>query len=462
MAALRRTKNFATDPQTPMFLYTILKQLDLRSINWNDIADALGISNGHAARMRYSRMRSQFEAQQSNLPIPPKAKKETSGETRSSKAKAKNNKRLLMEDEKARVSGQRAAIPNAMQSDLEAKRIKLEPQAHMHSWNPTAMYTGHNELSHATGHRSHPTIKYESAPLGNQSPPPQSPSSDLPVKQEPETTANSSTTNNRLATVPAVKQGRNISNQDSEMLDTSPTVIKPEPGTTLSTEMGPMMNYNYPLSRTVNAYFDRHQSQMTLPLNAATMHCMPSYPSLYTFANNTYPQSYGRDSNQSSSSWAITGSPYGTATEPSEKSRDHMMLNPYAVTYQDMLNMPLYSRSPSILHVPQGIHEQPTGQVSMEERPHAPQQQMETDTALTKHLATDVSKAAAKDTSSARTETSVAPAGADLQHNPKEESSAMLSVIEVESDVDEETRSVSPPVAGAAAVAQIKREIVEL
>lgn len=43
------------------FLYTIIKQLDLKSVEWNLIAEATGITNGHAARMRYSRFKKQME-----------------------------------------------------------------------------------------------------------------------------------------------------------------------------------------------------------------------------------------------------------------------------------------------------------------------------------------------------------------------------------------------------------------
>ncbi|OJD15669.1 hypothetical protein AJ78_04087 [Emergomyces pasteurianus Ep9510] len=49
------------DGQTAKFLYTMLKQLDLKSIDWNLVASQLEISNGHAARMRFSRFRQHME-----------------------------------------------------------------------------------------------------------------------------------------------------------------------------------------------------------------------------------------------------------------------------------------------------------------------------------------------------------------------------------------------------------------
>ena len=75
MASLRRNKALSPDGETAKFLYTIIKQLDLKIIDWNIVADGLGITNGHAARMRYSRFKQHIEG------IP----------TQSRSAKAKND-----------------------------------------------------------------------------------------------------------------------------------------------------------------------------------------------------------------------------------------------------------------------------------------------------------------------------------------------------------------------------------
>ncbi|KAK4691816.1 hypothetical protein P7C71_g5264, partial [Lecanoromycetidae sp. Uapishka_2] len=61
MASLRRTRTMPTDGAISKFLYTIMKQLDLKSIDWQEVANQLDITNGHAARMRYSRFKSQME-----------------------------------------------------------------------------------------------------------------------------------------------------------------------------------------------------------------------------------------------------------------------------------------------------------------------------------------------------------------------------------------------------------------
>ncbi|KAI2674901.1 hypothetical protein CBS147355_6715 [Penicillium roqueforti] len=57
----QRHKVLETDTPTAKFLYTIIKQLDLKSVDWNRVASDVEVSNGHAARMRYSRFRQQME-----------------------------------------------------------------------------------------------------------------------------------------------------------------------------------------------------------------------------------------------------------------------------------------------------------------------------------------------------------------------------------------------------------------
>ncbi|KAH8698331.1 hypothetical protein BGW36DRAFT_357870 [Talaromyces proteolyticus] len=61
LATPRRSKTMPTEGHMTRFLYAILKQLDLKTIDWSDVATDLEISNGHAARMRYSRFRQQME-----------------------------------------------------------------------------------------------------------------------------------------------------------------------------------------------------------------------------------------------------------------------------------------------------------------------------------------------------------------------------------------------------------------
>ncbi|KAJ5787689.1 hypothetical protein N7457_002679 [Penicillium paradoxum] len=72
----QRNKVLETDSPTAKFLYTIIKQLDLKSIDWNRVASDLDVSNGHAARMRYSRFRQQMEGTTGAARTKRKSKKE--------------------------------------------------------------------------------------------------------------------------------------------------------------------------------------------------------------------------------------------------------------------------------------------------------------------------------------------------------------------------------------------------
>ena len=66
------------------FLYLILKQLDLKTVNWQDVADGIGIKNGHAARMRWSRFKSHTEGSSTQLQKKQQQKKKNSGESKDS------------------------------------------------------------------------------------------------------------------------------------------------------------------------------------------------------------------------------------------------------------------------------------------------------------------------------------------------------------------------------------------
>ncbi|MCJ1307183.1 hypothetical protein MMC25_000829 [Agyrium rufum] len=61
MASLRRNNLAVGDNANAKFLYTIIKQLDHRNIDWNLVAKELGITNGHAARMRFSRFKQHMD-----------------------------------------------------------------------------------------------------------------------------------------------------------------------------------------------------------------------------------------------------------------------------------------------------------------------------------------------------------------------------------------------------------------
>lgn len=64
MVAPERPRAPLTNAQHANLLYTILKQLDLRGVDWALVASTLDIANGHAARMRYTRFKQQMEGTQ--------------------------------------------------------------------------------------------------------------------------------------------------------------------------------------------------------------------------------------------------------------------------------------------------------------------------------------------------------------------------------------------------------------
>ena len=112
MASLRRSKSLTPDGQTARFLYTILKQLDLKTVDWTIVAEAIGITNGHAARMRYSRFKQQIEG------LPNKAKKEKpkKSETRDKGSSSDAQGKRRRDDEHAWRNDGR-----------DAKQMKVEP-----------------------------------------------------------------------------------------------------------------------------------------------------------------------------------------------------------------------------------------------------------------------------------------------------------------------------------------------
>ncbi|KAJ9605314.1 hypothetical protein H2200_009971 [Cladophialophora chaetospira] len=472
MSSLRRTKNFATDPQTPMFLYTILKQLDLRSINWNEVADSLGISNGHAARMRYSRMRSQFEGL-SNQPKPPKPKKENTGESKSSKAKAKNNKRLLMEEENERIASSRPPFQHAMQPESDPKRIKIEPQSYTNAWNSTSMYTEYPTQPGAATYWGQPAIKTEPLPFGIPSMPPQITPTTPAIKQEPGSAAVLS--DHVPASTAAIKQESDTSVQDSDVAESDLIVVKREQRTTNTEQTTPLLAYpandasSYPVSHTISAYFDRQQKPMPATQAYSSSHGMPGYLPSQAFPHGAYGATNAYNTAQSAFSWttSIPGQHAPVATLMDDSN--NMMLNPYATTYQDMLNMPLYRRSSSILQIPDPSSQQVTtptpskgaetgGEgVGASEKAPAILAVVSEQQVLSGDM-TSASVVAPIDSSE--------PVTVNSDSNPPGTSAGQAlptaNVIEVESDTEVEAEAAHDEVVNHVGQAKVKNEVVEL
>ncbi|MCJ1284261.1 hypothetical protein MMC26_003592 [Xylographa opegraphella] len=114
MASLRRSTVLPSDSATSRFLYTILKQLDHKSIDWNTVASELDITNGHAARMRFSRFKQHMEG------IPPTPRKPRTEPRQHKKAKIEKT---------AKAAGKRA---KAEDSNLESGSMDRQAPANSH------------------------------------------------------------------------------------------------------------------------------------------------------------------------------------------------------------------------------------------------------------------------------------------------------------------------------------------
>ncbi|OAP61978.1 hypothetical protein AYL99_04181 [Fonsecaea erecta] len=352
MVSVRRTKNFANDPQTPIFLYTILKQLDLRSINWNEVAGSLGISNGHAARMRYSRMKSQFEGT-SNQAKPPKPKKEkpNTADNKSSKVKAKN-KRLLEEEENERLAQERAACQHIMQPDHDPKRIKVEPQSYIHHpwYSP---YSAETAQMYPNPYWGQPAMSLKAVPqasFGLPNLPAQTDPPTPPMKTEPNTTL--AVRDDIETATPVIKQEPGGCARCCEEADLSATIVKREPGTPIQHPASPpaesrnSVSFGYPLSRTINTFFGPQPSASTARPPSSFQNNMSPLSTPQTFSRGYYPPFSDRPQSQSAVPWSTVGTGQHFGTVSTDDACDKMILNPYAVSYQDLLNMPLYRLYP--------------------------------------------------------------------------------------------------------------------
>ncbi|GAD97997.1 predicted protein [Paecilomyces variotii No. 5] len=147
--SLRRSKTMPADGQTAKFLYTIIKQLDLKSIDWNLVASQLEISNGHAARMRYSRFKQHMEGVPTN-PRNPRPKKAPSKKPAKGGSKAGCGKEAMAQirpkEEPQDVPFKLSSTPNVKNEPGPESALSLVPpamssMAHTTSPMPTTMST---------------------------------------------------------------------------------------------------------------------------------------------------------------------------------------------------------------------------------------------------------------------------------------------------------------------------------
>lgn len=136
-----------TDAENARFLYTIIKQLNLKcvrrlrtldrgrpdayklqQINWNEVSQELGITNGHAARMRYSRFRQQVDGITPTPRGPRKRSAEPKRARRHTAAKGKLEKHEDTKDDPEYPNIKRSASqePNDL-CTAPKKRAKTKP-----------------------------------------------------------------------------------------------------------------------------------------------------------------------------------------------------------------------------------------------------------------------------------------------------------------------------------------------
>ncbi|KAI1609938.1 hypothetical protein EDD36DRAFT_60718 [Exophiala viscosa] len=318
MASPRRTKNFAQDAQTPIFLYTILKQLDLRSIDWNQVADGLDISNGHAARMRYSRMRTQFEGiVNQSKSIKPKKEKE-----RPVKDKAKG-KRQLLEEESERLGNEQSHMGGYDQQQHNAqKRVRLESSFF---GNPTWTSSVMPSQQYASGYWNQPTIKSEpvyaaksQAPLIKNEPDTsiavnEASVSEQPIKKEPSITQDQ-----------PIKEEPSTAHVDNQIRAPVVDAVKNEPDT-IAMKQEPMITPAYYYPTYVSGYGTNNGADAYTNAQRAMGY----------YSSHTMPMTTAPVYQPTVHSGVISG------------SADHIFdndigLNPLATSYEELLNMPLY------------------------------------------------------------------------------------------------------------------------
>ncbi|KAL9122599.1 MAG: hypothetical protein Q9187_000852 [Circinaria calcarea] len=128
-----------TDGATARFLYTILKQLDHKSIDWNIVAGDLDITNGHAARMRFSRFKQHMEG------VPPTPRKpRASGSYRQKKAKSEKR---TDDEKKPKTELQQHIKPDPMEIQIDMPEMTTAVKSECFVKKEAVDHVGVEELS---------------------------------------------------------------------------------------------------------------------------------------------------------------------------------------------------------------------------------------------------------------------------------------------------------------------------
>ncbi|KZF20565.1 hypothetical protein L228DRAFT_249321 [Xylona heveae TC161] len=138
MATLRRSKTMPTDGPTAKFLYTILKQLDLKSIDWSAVASQLEITNGHAARMRFSRFKQHMEG------VVPSPRRRASPKPKKVKTNPDKEKSVVKKHEYDEMNGQTddaECAPARAIPFIKHERVDDIPPSNLYSIDTTPSLT---------------------------------------------------------------------------------------------------------------------------------------------------------------------------------------------------------------------------------------------------------------------------------------------------------------------------------
>ncbi|KAM0325425.1 hypothetical protein ACHAQA_007411 [Verticillium albo-atrum] len=138
-----------SDNQMTRFLFAILKQKNLKDIDWNAVAHdpvlSQPITNGHAARMRYSRFRSGM------LGLEPQKRNRTNTKNKVTKPK-KDQKTIKPEDlvkAEPGLNNRNAYSDIRSGSPLNVKQETSQPMYHQNQYTPTSMASPAGPESHS-------------------------------------------------------------------------------------------------------------------------------------------------------------------------------------------------------------------------------------------------------------------------------------------------------------------------
>ncbi|KAI4153670.1 MAG: hypothetical protein LQ340_002173 [Diploschistes diacapsis] len=108
MASSLRKAPPANDKDCAKFLYVILKQMELKNVNWQKVADDMGIGKGHAARMRYHRFKQNMEGEKPSRrtrATDPEERKQRKRRVRAARKKSEGGEDTQEEEEEETDTG---------------------------------------------------------------------------------------------------------------------------------------------------------------------------------------------------------------------------------------------------------------------------------------------------------------------------------------------------------------------